>query len=380
MLRTVRCPPYELSLHSPNLNQLYSDWLPIRPQEMIEFRNTLVDKLVHVFAIVLYFFVNLLIGPRTVSWLAGHPTLEEIGKGELEELKSQNKPIPNNFNEIIESDYVQNGCLRWFHEVKDRNPSDPVLLFLHGGGYATPCTPNHSKLLSLIFLNLPASHRLSIVWLDYTLSVDAPFPKQITEASSAYNVLSKTSNNILLMGDSAGSNLCINLMRHIKRTLPGVPPIAEPKIRPSGAVLISPWVELQVDKTKLSPTSSYKKYSYFRDTLTVSAVNEFGKLVLKDFKDPQLNKEYKDTYLDTSTDWKNVLPPAVKTLVTYGEHEVLRDSIEAWVANTSLEQRGASIVVDPRGLHSSPTTLAPEYSYLTPQIINFLKATLPTKE
>lgn len=331
----------------------------VRLLEMIEFRNTLVDKIVHALALLIFGFVNRFITTRTVSWLAGHPTLEDLGNGELEELKSKNEPAPHNFNEIIESDYVKSGCLRWFHEVKDRKPTDPVLLFLHGGGYAIACTPNHANLLTLIYLNLPAGHRLSIAWLDYTLSVDSPFPQQISEAASAYNVLSKTSNNILLMGDSAGANLCINLMRHIKRTLPGVPPIAEPKIRPSGAVLISPWVELEVKEAELTPESSYRKYHFFKDSLTVRALNEMGGIVLKDFKDPQLNKEYKDTHLDSSSDWISTLPPAVKTMVTYGEYEILRDSIEAWIQTTSLEQRGSSIVVEPRGMHASTTTLGP---------------------
>ena len=110
------------------------------------------------------------------------------------------------------------------------------------------------------------------------------------------------------------------------------------------------------------------------------AVNEMGGIVLKDFKDPQLNKEYKDTHLDSSSDWISTLPPAVKTMVTYGEYEILRDSIEAWIQTTSLEQRGSSIVVEPRGMHASTTTLGPQHSYLTPKIINFLKETLPIKE
>lgn len=313
-----------------------------------------------------------------IAKLIGQESLYQLGLDQLKYLKSIGKPAPPNFNRIIEADGVKSGNLRFFFEAENRSPSDPVILYLHGGGYALPMHPTQADFLTQLYLRIAPEYRLSVAWLDYTVSFDAPLPAQINEAVASYYELKKTSKNIILLGDSAGADLSMNLMRHIHSPLPNVRSIEGPKIKPTSALLISPWVERGVDIKKLSPDSSYVKYQY-KDTLTIEAINVMSDHALNHYKDPELNKLYQYPNVDPTIDWNAVLPPPNKVLVTYGEIETLRDSIEVFLRNSKLQERGAKVVVEPNGMHDTPATVSGSRSLVTTYVVDFLKSTLTVK-
>lgn len=333
------------------------------------------DTVVHYIAWFLLQVANRLFDVSTISYLIGRTSLEKLGDEQLEYIKSLGKPAPPNFNSILEADGIASGQLRFFFEVKDRKPTDPVILFLHGGGYAWSMLPTHAQLMSELYLRIAPEYRLSVAWLNYTVSSDSAYPTQVSEAVASYNALKKTSKNIILLGDSAGGDLSINLLRHIHSPLPGVRPIEGPKLKPTSALLISPWLEHGVEIDELSPNSSYEKYKY-KDTLTVQTLNGMSDLALKHFKDPELNKLYQHIDVDPTIDWTAVLPPANKVLVTYGEVEVLRDSIEAFLRSSTLEERGATVTVEPNGMHDTTATVSGSRSLITSYVVDFLKSTL----
>lgn len=129
----------------------------------------------------------------------------------------------------------------WLVKQPDRKPSDPIIIYSHGGGYFIQTSPLQviSTLAVYHLLDAEKKSRTSILFLDYTLvSHGVPFPYQLTELHSTYSKLvSENNDNIILMGDSAGGHLSIAYTQFL-RTLP------DPVVYPLKLILISPWVKL----------------------------------------------------------------------------------------------------------------------------------------
>lgn len=129
----------------------------------------------------------------------------------------------------------------WLVKQKDRKPSDPIIIFAHGGGYFIQTAPQQIKsvLLTYWLLDYEKQRRTSILFLDYSLvSNGYPFPHQLQELHETYSrLVSEKNTNLILMGDSAGAHLSIAYTQYLK-TLPGT------TVYPLKLVLISPWVKL----------------------------------------------------------------------------------------------------------------------------------------
>ncbi|KAL5535649.1 hypothetical protein ACEPAF_3743 [Sanghuangporus sanghuang] len=111
---------------------------------------------------------------------------------------------------------------------------DRVILYLHGGAYYMFSAATHRQLT--IQLAKYTESRLFAV--DYRLAPEVRFPGQIHDAVSAYLRLLELKippENILVAGDSAGGALSLVLLFYLRDN--GYP-------LPSGAVLMSPWVDL----------------------------------------------------------------------------------------------------------------------------------------
>jgi acetyl esterase/lipase len=112
--------------------------------------------------------------------------------------------------------------------------TDRVLLYFHGGGYAhTIRGLGHMPLA----LDCAKAARASLVLLEYTLTPELRYPGQLRQAVSALKYLK--GKEVILAGDSAGGNLVLALLAHLKKPHPEIEPL-EMHIR--GACMISPWV------------------------------------------------------------------------------------------------------------------------------------------
>lgn len=131
----------------------------------------------------------------------------------------------------------------WLVKQPDRKPSDPVIIFSHGGGYFIQTAPLQVQSVLSVYhlLQYEQQQRTSILFLDYSLiSNGYPFPRQLNELHGTYSQLvSEGNKNIILMGDSAGGHLSISYTQYL-RTLTGPGPI----VYPLKLILISPWVKL----------------------------------------------------------------------------------------------------------------------------------------
>ncbi|WVF67244.1 hypothetical protein IAT40_001992 [Kwoniella sp. CBS 6097] len=124
-----------------------------------------------------------------------------------------------------------------------RNPSDPVMIHFHGGGYICG-TAAETDLTSSIAKSMvkysPIHHVLSV---DYRLAPTAPWPLPLLDAISAYHYLVKEEGvyegDIVVAGDSAGGHLAMALVRWLRDEG------AEVGLNmPRGLVLMSPWADV----------------------------------------------------------------------------------------------------------------------------------------
>jgi acetyl esterase/lipase len=118
--------------------------------------------------------------------------------------------------------------------IPKRSSSDKVLLFIHGGGYATGSVRTHRALASQIAIH-GGFRALSV---DYKLAPEYQFPTQIEEVVAAYKYLLKGGHkpqHIAIGGESAGGGLTGGLLLYLRdHNIP----------QPACAIMMSPWLDL----------------------------------------------------------------------------------------------------------------------------------------
>src|ERR1700677_4876379 len=115
-------------------------------------------------------------------------------------------------------------------------PDDRVILYLHGGCYATGSIDTHRDLIT----RLAAAASTRILGLNYRLAPAHPFPAALDDTVAAYRWLLDLGIKapmIALAGDSAGAGLA--LAAALKLRDGGTP-------LPAALACISPWVDLAV--------------------------------------------------------------------------------------------------------------------------------------
>lgn len=132
-------------------------------------------------------------------------------------------------------------------------PGEKVFLFLHGGGYvllsAHPRSLTTTISRSLLALSdsvpraLAVEYRLSST---HPLPDRHPFPTALLDALAGYNylvnVVGYSPSNIIMVGDSAGGNLALALVRYLVENK-GTTDVPLPS-PPGGLLLLSPWADL----------------------------------------------------------------------------------------------------------------------------------------
>lgn len=127
------------------------------------------------------------------------------------------------FSSVIKLD---NCTVEWFGQSMKKQ--DKAILYFHGGGYVYSSTDTHRNFIN----RLVKKTNTDVYSVNYRLAPENPFPAAVEDAQSAYNQLLQkiSSDQIILMGDSAGGSLCTAIM-------------FETTNLPKAAVLISPWTE-----------------------------------------------------------------------------------------------------------------------------------------
>ncbi len=110
-----------------------------------------------------------------------------------------------------------------------------VILYLHGGGYVAGSIETNKDLVARI----ARISNCRILFIEYRLAPENPFPAALEDAISAYEWLISTENispeNIILFGESAGGGLTLATLIKLKDLSLQLP---------AAAILLSPWVDL----------------------------------------------------------------------------------------------------------------------------------------
>ena len=202
---------------------------------------------------------------------------------------------------------------------------DRVMLYLHGGCYATGSVETHRDLITR--LSIEASMR--VLGLNYRLAPFHPFPAAVEDATAAYRWLLEIGiepARIAFAGDSAGAGLALAATVSIRDA--GLP-------LPGAVVCISPWVDLAVTGASMKSKATEDPI-VSRDMLL-----GWGKLYLGDHdpRTPLASPLYADL---------RGLPPL---LVQVGSAEVLLDDSARLAERATASGVNVTLEVWPDMIH-----------------------------
>lgn len=139
-------------------------------------------------------------------------------------------------------------------------PSGRVVLYLHGGAYCRPITPQHWSLLRW----LAEQERCTVIVPLYPLAPESQCVETVKAVRDVHDwVLARHQRIDALVGDSAGAGLCLALTQDLK---------ASASTLPGRISLITPWVDATLSHPSIPATSR-------RDPmLGIAGIREAGRL------------------------------------------------------------------------------------------------------
>lgn len=196
----------------------------------------------------LYFIKRFL---RSVKGKADYSNLRGARIGFKKMVRSFNKPLPHFTYEEVQ---VAGMKAEW---IKYREcDSQKVILYFHGGGYATGAIETHRSFVS----QLARFSKVSALLIEYRLSPEFKYPAPIEDAVAAYEWLMEKGfkpGQIAFAGDSAGGGITFGTLAWLRDNQ---------KPLPACAVGFSPWVDLTIsgkshmEKKDIDPMLIYEAF------------------------------------------------------------------------------------------------------------------------
>ncbi|KAF3391102.1 hypothetical protein DPV78_011077 [Talaromyces pinophilus] len=216
---------------------------------------------------------------------------------------------------------------------------------IQGGGFAMDATETHLYFWQSVANEL-ADEGIPTGWLHvtYTLTPHATYPTQFCEAVEALRYiiedLGRSPREIILVGDSAGANLCLALLSHLSHPSPDAP-VLEIIESLKAVILLSPWLSFRHDW----PSMMYNAQKDI-DAIEVTA----------GWSQEYLNGKSSNCYIEAveapESWWEGAR--VEQTLVLAGGDEVLLDPIEAWMKKFSKRNFNTALIVGRNECHVAP--------------------------
>ncbi|UFH57671.1 alpha/beta hydrolase [Spirosoma sp. KNUC1025] len=198
----------------------------------------------------------------------------------------------------------------------------PVFIFIHGGGWVLGDFPTHKRMVR----DLVVLSGFAAVFINYTRTPDAPFPRAINEIFAATKWVADNGHeigvdgkNLAVVGNSVGGNM--TAVTALKAKMNGGPHIK---------LLIMMWPIVDAD----FETKSYMQYGQDR-FLTTPLMKWMYDMYIPDPKD---RKQIFASPLQATIEQLRELPP---TLIQVAENDVLRDEGEAF--GRKLDEAGVPV-------------------------------------
>ena len=170
-----------------------------------------------------------------------------------------------------------------FHLFSPKNyETNKAIIYLHGGGWAAGSV----KFYSLTLQNLANETKRNIIAFDYPLAPEHPFPEGLNYCYHAIKVLFKNAHkhnidtdNLIIMGDSAGANLATAICLKAKK---------EKDFKIKQEILLYPVVQTNFTNNKKYKSIEENGYDYF---LNKSLIEDYLSMYITNEKD------YKNKYV-----------------------------------------------------------------------------------
>lgn len=228
--------------------------------------------------------------------------------------------------------------------------ADRVVLYLHGGGYSVGSVVSHGELAARV----GRASESRVLFLDYRLAPENPFPAAVDDAVAAYHWLLSTQglrpSSIAVVGDSAGGGLCLSMMVAVRDA---------GAVVPAAAALMSPWTDLTISGASVKERA--EQDVILTPTMVQSLANDY--LAGADPRTPLASPLFASL--------KGLAP----LLIQVGTAELLFSDSER-LAKTAAEAGVEVTLTTEIGLpHVYPCVLgAPEAAQATEEIGQFLRA------
>lgn len=152
-------------------------------------------------------------------------------------------PYPN--PEDITWQSVDAGGVPAEWNIPERCEGDRIVLYVHGGGYATGDVNLYRPLCS----NLARACRARVLSVDYRLAPEHPFPAALEDTLSAYRTLVSEGTdvkNLVMAGDSAGGGLTIGTLVALRDAGDRLPALG---------ICLSPWFDMTLSNPAIDALS-----------------------------------------------------------------------------------------------------------------------------
>ena len=213
----------------------------------------------------------------------------------------------------------------WYHPNLGTEPSTRgTVLYLHGGGYVATCPTMYAAFNAYI----ARSSECSVFAPDYRLAPEFPYPAGLLDVATVLDQLfadGLSPDRFILAGDSGGGGLATSLLNDVRTRK-----LADP----AGLVLFSPEVGLSFTEPSMIENAG-------KDILPWN-IPTMPYLHGIDALDPRV-----DALTDDISDY----PP---TFVSFGDDEMFRDPIRAFLARLDAAGIENSRVEEPGMFHVYP--------------------------
>ena len=213
------------------------------------------------------------------------------------------------------------------NKITDIKSHSKYIFYIHGGAF---CAGNMYNIRGFLY-QLAKKTNVVIFSANYKKAPEYKHPIPLTDCIEGFTYFINQIKNIdekptiIIMGDSAGGNLSINLIAHL---------IKSNLLIPSACILISPWVNLS-DCNNSSSWIDNEKYDFVK--------YEFAKYFAFEYINQETNTLEDVSPLYLHDDILIKFPPI---LIEYGEYETLRDQIQEF--SIKLEKLGLNITYNSR--------------------------------
>lgn len=166
--------------------------------------------------------------PRPIGWAGRRARIEEVGAA---------WPVASDI--VLET--VDCAGVPGEFSLAPGSDAARALMFFHGGGYCSGSIVSHRRMAT----EAGRAARVRTLSVGYRLAPEHPYPAAHEDALAAWQFLRGQGiapNHIAVGGDSAGGNLTVALINHLRTA-------GEPQ--PACAWLVSPWTDLTMSGASL---------------------------------------------------------------------------------------------------------------------------------